>query len=81
MTIITAICRALGLSGARKTAAAFVAGDIDDPHADEPCIINGRDITYRQLNDELADVYARQREACAPRDLSDLKAAIIAQSR
>lgn len=81
MIIITAIRRALGFLRAEASSTGLQVEDIPDPHADEPCINNGRDITYRQLNEELADVYAREREACMPRDLSDLKAALRAETR
>ncbi|MGZ3218390.1 hypothetical protein [Paracoccus sp. T5] len=81
MTIIIAICRVLGISRAGKSAAGLIAEDIHDPYADEPCIINGRDITYRQFNDELAAVYACKREASVPSDLVELHVAHIGISR
>lgn len=90
MTIITEISRFLERRRSAKRAENISAVEfdtfedpwtLDDAHADEPCMNNGREITFRQLNQELAEYYARQRSMFAIKPAANLNAAILAPIR
>lgn len=90
MVIFTAISRFLERRQLAKRAENLSAVEfgtfedpftLDFPDGDETCVNNGREITFRQLNQELAEYYARQRSMFAIKPAANLNAAILAPVR